>query len=133
MPIDVGAFTRIRSAIERVVAADENPAGSSAFSQAVDTYRAQIRALLASETALLAEFDGLFPANDPQAARPSGGLLSAALRDPTAAHRLALTGMAGWLAGLVDAANAAAQRQANAEAYAREKVNRERGVGFRQE
>jgi hypothetical protein len=43
-----------------------------------------------------------------------------------------MSGVSGWLHGIIEVDQFEGQGLANAEAYAREKVKAERGIGFRE-
>jgi hypothetical protein len=128
MSLDLGRFIRLRSAIDATIAASEK--SHRGLVSATDTFRDQIRAMLAGEADLLAEFDGIFPKT---ATAPGSGSLLIPPSDPYGPAKLALAGMSGWLSGLIEAAQAADQQAQNARAYAETKVRSERGVGFRPE
>lgn len=81
------------------------------------------------------EFESLIPAWRDEAA-PRRGVVAGALVAPTvgrsaATARLRLRTLVGWIDGLVESMRYEAQIAANAEAYARETVKAERGMGFR--
>jgi hypothetical protein len=78
--------------------------------------------------ALLEEFERLYPEEHFRGVPTHG---------PDLRHQYGevvslMSGVSGWLHGIIEVDQFEGQRLANAEAYAREKVKAERGIGFRE-
>ncbi|HEV8697703.1 MAG TPA: hypothetical protein VGQ89_08420 [Candidatus Limnocylindrales bacterium] len=127
MAIDVGRFIRLKATIEATAAASTD--GSlAAATEAYNRFRGQIATMV--DGPLKEEFEGLFPP-DPRM-HSSGGMFSRVIRESldAADARSRLAGLVGWLQGLIESAQTAAQLEANATAYAEAKLRAERGLGF---
>lgn len=124
MAIDVKRILRLRSTI----AAGTGTKATSALIALYSTARAQVLAMLDGD--LAAEFEELFPA---WSARRGGGVISQAVSSGVTLSeaRGRLSAIVSWLDGLVQGLQIEAQTKANADAYARERVRQERGMGFR--
>jgi hypothetical protein len=123
MPLDPQRIIRIRSTIE--AAADKTTA-TFALIELYTATRNQLLAMLEGD--LVTEFEGLFPTWHRR-----GGMLAGSLGITSSEARTRLRSLVGWLNGLVQGMQYEAQITANAEAYARERVKAERGIGFRAE
>ena len=127
MVVDIAKFIRIKASVDGTLASADSPTHAQGLSSAYGSYRAEILTVISAESDLSAEFSRLFPEHafrgspgwGPDMAVNYGRVVSL------------LSGVAGWLNGVIQFAQAEGQIQANAEAYAREKVKSERGVGFR--
>jgi hypothetical protein len=130
--MDVETHMRLKAAIQ--AAADSIPEGQiavagSAYHDAYDRFRPRVRDAVPEE--LHDEFDEFFPSEaKPGGVARRGGTLRAAGASSNEARALLLT-LAGWLQGHIDGALAEAKRNAEADAYAKERVKAERGIGFR--
>jgi len=132
MSIDVGRFIRLRSTVKS--ASTSVPQGQEAVAgrALTDAYR-RLRAEVAGAIPepLSEEFSKLFPESVPPPGGGAGlGRLGAQAAESNAARSL-LEQMAGWLDGVVESAEHQMRIDAEAKAYARERVKAERGVGFR--
>jgi hypothetical protein len=132
--IDVGRFIRLRSTVKAAstsIPKGQEAAAGAAFADAYRGLRAQVFETLPEP--LRDEFTRLFPDSVPP--QPSGdvrggGPLLAQAAQANAGRSL-LEQMAGWLDGVVESAEHEMRLEAEARAYAEERVKAERGVGFR--
>ena len=76
---------------------------------------------------LLEEFDRLYPEAHFSGAR----VFFEDLQREHGEVVVRMSGMSGWLDGIIQVNQAQRQLRANAQAYAREKVKAERGIGFK--
>jgi hypothetical protein len=129
MTIDTGRFLRLKGMVDGVLASsssDQRSLQAKALSDAYLSLRDEARELAEAE-AVTAEFDRLFP-NLPGAV-PSSKISSAGF-DPFEGASYAneaaaaLAKLSGWLNGFVEQARLAME----AEAYAKARVNQERGT-----
>jgi hypothetical protein len=123
--IDLGRYLRLQGAIQAALdAVDQGNAvvGAEAMRTSYTRLREEARSAIPDEQA--AEFNRLFPAELPQpTARHSPQGLDA-VKYMTA--RSLLASLKGWLDGYVSEVRIGVE----AEAYAKERVKAERGVGF---
>jgi hypothetical protein len=131
--LDVPKYMRLRTAVRNALDS-VGPDASSAFRGLVDAYqrlRAEARDAVGDD--LVKEFDDLFPATiDLGAAGTGNHSPTAMLKQQEVANtaRTLLGQLAGWLDGFIEAAQFDARLQADAEAYAKERIKSERKVGF---
>jgi hypothetical protein len=127
--IDVPLFFRLREAVRGAIAAvPQGQAAESgrALQESYERLRPEI--LRAIPDHLADEFNRLFPEQEfPRLPRHNLVLVAAQSNEA----RAALGAIAGWLDGLVQAADHENRLRLEAEAYARERVQSERGIGFR--
>lgn len=121
MAIDINRILRLRSTID----AGASSNSTTALIELYRTAREQVLAMLEGE--LRTEFEELFPGWD---ARWGGGQV---LGVTMGEARGRLRSIVGWLDGLIEGARYQGQLKANAEAYARERIKADRGIGFRSE
>jgi len=125
--MDVGRFLRLQGAVRAAAGAiseDHAVVGADAMMQSYQRLRGEVRIAIPPED--VDEFDRVCPPNVPSFATPPYGV-PIAQADKFHAARGLLEQMAGWLEGYVRHA----EMQANAEAYAAERVRQERVTGFR--
>jgi hypothetical protein len=133
MSIDVERFIRLRSTVKSASTSlpkGQEVASGRALSDAYRRLRAEVAETIPED--LREEFSKLFPEN--VSFPPSGDVQGSALLQQAAqanAARSLLEQMAGWLDGLVESAEHQMRINAEAQAYAQERVKAERGIGFR--
>jgi hypothetical protein len=122
--MDVAKLIRLHAAVASAADLPDKLSSARAYALA-DAYmrlRAEVRGVI--DANLRDEFDRLF-----QELRPTmtagGAYLRLAAESESAIRRLS-----GWIDGVVKAATLEDRAQRDAEAYARERVRQERGVGF---
>lgn len=124
--MDVGKFLRLQGAIESTIEGAKGKSSTQAGLAIEDAYvrlRQEVREAIPEEDR--EEFDRLFPASIDRVSRT---LAQAPPRqvDRYGTAQTLLTTLSGWLGGYVQQA----RMQAEAKAYAEERVRAERGVGF---
>lgn len=135
MSLDVGALLRLRNGLQEALAATPAEQGS-AWQGLVDAYEGlRGRASQVIGDAHAEEFERLFPAAIDR--RTAGHDIT---HDPGAMFvqqevasdaRTRIASLAGWLNGFIEEAQFNMRMQAEADAYAKERVRTERGVGFK--
>lgn len=110
--------------LRQAILAGKDTTSTTTLLELYKTSRGQIAVMLDGD--LLKEFDSLFPANWDRGTVSTGSVTVTA-----SGVRGRLSAMAGWLDGLIEGLRFEAQITANAEAYAREALKAERGMGFR--
>jgi len=123
--IDVAKLIRIRASLDAALATAKTAADAPGLSKAYLAHRREVASMLDGE--LLAEFDRLYP----EAHYQGSPVVPIDLQLRWAEVVPLLSGMSGWLNGLIQADQISREIAANAEAYAREKVRAERGIGFK--
>ena len=127
--IDVGKYLRLQGAIQSALDAvgeDQSVVGSTAMRTAYERLRGEVHSSIPDAQA--EEFERLFPEKPPEPTTQQSRPFLAAARYMSA--RALLATLKGWLDGYIQEAQYEA-RMAEADAYARERVKAERGVGFR--
>lgn len=123
MAIDPGPFLRLKAAIDSTLSGgDDKSLAAKAFSDAYAVFRAEA-ARIADEEDVVEEFDRLFPAA-PTVSTPSvarGGFDPFKAGSDVAEASSLLRRLAGWLDGFVQSA----RLEAEAAAYASERVRHE--------
>jgi hypothetical protein len=121
--MDIDRFIRLRST---VVAAAEDRDGTAAPST-YEALQGEIRDALPEE--LRGEFDRLFGGNYSTSGTALGRAMAAAAKADWAMGKL--RAMSGYLNGIIESAQAGERMRLEAEAYARERVKTDRGIGFK--
>jgi hypothetical protein len=125
--LDIGKFIRIKASVDAALASADSATHAQGLSNAYGSYRTEILAMISGDGDLSAEFARLFPEHAFSGIADFGPDMAVNYGKA----KTLLSGVSGWLDGIIQAAQADVQIRANAEAYAREKVKAERGVGFR--
>jgi len=101
--MNVGSVIRLKSAIEGTLREEGSGATSAdALTDADARFRQAIAELARDDAALMTEFESLYP---PTKRKPGGDWAGADMVDAAAAAKSArtrLSGMAGWLQGVID-------------------------------
>ena len=131
--MDVHELVRLKSTIESTVGAvdaskpEQLALGREPLHASYRSLRPRLRN--AVDANLHEEFDDLFPEEPPDIIDRSHGRLGLHTAQAIQAKTL-LEGMAGWLGGIVATATEKERMRVEADAYARERVRQERGVGL---
>jgi hypothetical protein len=108
-----------------------SPASFDALSAAYERIRAEVAEAAPDE--MRAEFERLFPRTIPRDQAKGGSLhprIEMYKQEVSSTARTLLGQLAGWLGGLIDAAQAEERMRLEADAYARERVKVEREQRF---
>lgn len=127
MALDPRRIIRVRAAV--AAATEDSSPSTSVLMDLYTTSRNQILEMLEDDE-LVDEFSSLLPGWTDAPGSDLGRAIGASGVTAHAA-RLRLRTLVGWLDGLIESLRYDAQIAANAEAYAREVVRSERGIGFR--
>jgi hypothetical protein len=136
--VDIGVLLRIRNSAQEALTATP-PDHSSAWNGLVETYeRLREWAAQVIGDAHRDEFNRLFPQTIDQriagtgaaGGRPNPAALFAQ-QEVASEARTRLGSLAGWLNGFIEEAQFRTRVQAESDAYAKERVKAERGVGFK--
>jgi hypothetical protein len=127
MEPDIAKFIRIKASVDAALASADSATHAQGLSIAYGSYRTEILAMISADGDLSAEFARLFPEHAFSGIAGFGPDMAVNFGKA----KTFLSGVSGWVEGIIQAAQADVQIQANAEAYAREKVRAERGIGFR--
>lgn len=124
--LDIAKLIRVKAAIDNTLANGKEATDAPGLSRAYIAHRREVASML--EGALLAEFERLYPedhfrgvpTHGPDLRRQYGEVVSL------------ISGVSGWLDGIIQVDQLQEQVRSNADAYAREKVKAERGIGFKE-